>query len=111
MTDKELEKLLSDSYKGEREPEKTRSRISLVLSPHIVRNAAQLKKKRQDKIQMTLCCIAAAAFLIAFIILFVLMRQSREPMEILKIAGIAAAIGGGMFILCAPMLVWYEEKS
>lgn len=111
MTDKELEKLLSDSYKGEPEPEKPRSRISLVLSPHIVRSAAHLKKKRQDKRQMVLCCIAAAAFLLAFMLLFILMRQSREPMEILKFAGIAAAVGGGMFILCAPVLVWYEEKS
>ena len=78
MTDKELEKLLSDSYKSEPEPTKPRSSISLVLSPHIVRNAAHLKKKRQDKRQMLLCCIAAAAFLISFVILFVLLRQSRE---------------------------------
>ena len=110
MTDKELEKLISASYKSEPEPAKPRSRISLVLSPHIVRNAAHLKKKRQDRIQTMLCCIAAAAFLIAFVILFVLMRQSRQPMELLKIAGIAAAVGGGIFMLCAPVLVWYEEK-
>ncbi len=103
MTEKELERLLEKKCDA---PD--RSNISVVLSPQIIRTAAHLRKRRQDRIQTLLCSLAAAGFLIVGAILFFL---SENLTEFFKNAGMIA--GGGMLLtlLCAPVLVWHEENS
>ncbi len=103
MTEKELEMLLHEKCDV---PNGTN--ISMVLSPQIVRTAAHLKKRRQDRIQTLLCVLSAAGFLLAGVLLFFF---SEDLAEFLKNVGIIAGIGMLLTLLCAPVLVWHEENQ
>ena len=110
MTDKALEAMLSDTYKEETEPTAPRTKVSLILSPHIVRNAAHLKKKHLDKKQTRLWCLWAAVFIIAFAVGGIIAYRSGNLMILAKTALIAAAVGMILTLLCAPILAWHEEQ-
>lgn len=106
MTEKELKRLLAEKSAA---PE--RKNIALVLSPHIVRTAAHLKKRQRDRVQTALCILAAVIFLSACALLFILSRNAADPAAVWKYA--AMIVGGSMvlFLICAPVLVWHEENS
>ncbi len=107
MTDKELERLLSSKEILPADaPE--RKNVSLVLSPHIVRNAAILKKRRHDRIQALLCILCALLFMGAFAFVFFC---AQDPAQSVRIILAAAAAGMALTLLCAPVLAWHEEKS
>ncbi len=111
MTDKELKQMLASKDFIEKGDAPQRKNITLVLSPHIVRNAAILKKRRQDRIQVILCALSALLFLTALALLWFLARISGDLSQIGRYALTAAAIGMVLTLICAPALVWHEEKS
>lgn len=106
MTKQELEALLAA-----KEAPTARNNVDVVLSPDITRNAARLKKRREDRRQMILCTLAVLVFVGATVVLGVMLKRAENPKEILRAAGLIVLGGMGMFLLCAPMLAWYADEE
>ena len=106
MTKKELEALLAA-----KEAPTSRNNVDAVLSPDITRNAARLKKAREDRRQKLCCLLAVLVFAAGAVVLGVLIGNSENPQALLRAAGLVVLGGMGLFLLCAPMLAWSADEE
>ncbi len=106
MKKKELEALLS-----QKEAPTVRKNVDVVLSPDITRNAARLKKQREDRRQMIWCTLAVLVFAGAMAVLGVMLKTGENMQEIAKTAGLIVLGGMGTILLCAPMLAWSADEE
>ena len=106
MNKKELEALLAA-----KEAPTSRNNVDAVLSPDITRNAARLKKAREDRRQKLFCLLAVLVFAASMVGLGVILANAENPQAILRAAGIALLGGMGLFLLCAPLLAWSADEE
>ena len=106
MTKKELEALLSA-----KEAPTARKNVDTLLSPDITRNAARLKKQREDRRQTIWCLLAVLVFAAGAVVLGVLLKTGENPQAVLRSAGLAVLGGMGVFLLCSPMLAWSADEE
>ena len=106
MNDHELARLLSE--KTQPAPRKN---VTSVLTPDISRNAARLKKRRQDRIQALACALVGALFIALSAALIFLLRTAENPETILRPALFLLAGGMTSTLLLAPVLAWHSDKE
>lgn len=106
MTEQQLNRLLSQ--KTQPAP---RENVSCVLAPDISRNAARLKKRRRDRLQLILCLLAGLLFIALTVGLMLWLRAAVNPELILRRAVYLLLSGMAATLLLSPVLAWYSEQE